>query len=309
MKVFQRFQYFSIPGILAVTAFALQMFTANSYGFFPDEFYYIACAKHLASGYVDHPAMVALWTKLSLLFGNSIYALHFLPALAGVGTIILTARITLVLGGSRFAASLAALAVLDGTVFWVMFGFMSVNAFDIFMVTLTGYLFIMALQNPSTPRWLLVGIAAGVGLNTKMTMLVFGFGLLAGLLFSSRRKLLLTWPPYIAALCAIFLFVPFLIWQAIHDWPTLEFIRNAALHKNLDLTLTQFFLALTVSLGPLILCISAIGLAFFLPSLLYIPSGGNHKYCVLRRLSPESIELLLCRPRNSDSHCSRRTSH
>ena len=37
----------------------------GGYGYFRDELYYLACSKHLAAGYVDHPPfsifVLALW--------------------------------------------------------------------------------------------------------------------------------------------------------------------------------------------------------------------------------------------------------
>ena len=35
-------------------------FSARGYGFFGDELYYLACADHLAFGYVDHPPF-SIW--------------------------------------------------------------------------------------------------------------------------------------------------------------------------------------------------------------------------------------------------------
>jgi len=48
------------PAIVLYLAFAkllLHLLTAARYGIFRDEMYYVACSKHLAWGYVDHPPM------------------------------------------------------------------------------------------------------------------------------------------------------------------------------------------------------------------------------------------------------------
>lgn len=51
--------------------FALTLWTGHlGYSYFRDEFYYIACGRHLAWGYVDHGPIVALQARLGeVLFG------------------------------------------------------------------------------------------------------------------------------------------------------------------------------------------------------------------------------------------------
>src|ERR1700754_3298934 len=65
--------------------FALTLYTQHlGYGYFRDEFYYIACGRHLAWGYVDHGPIVAVQARLGeILFGNSIFGIRVLSAFAG----------------------------------------------------------------------------------------------------------------------------------------------------------------------------------------------------------------------------------
>ncbi len=246
MKFGKAASYLLSPVAFALLAFALLMATANNYGIFTDELYLYACAQHLAFGYVDQPPFIAWVTRFSLVFGKSLFVLRFFPALAGAGTVLLAAAIARALGGKRFAAVLASLSILCGSAFWIMFGYVSMNAYDIFFITLVSYLFILVLQKGTMLLWILLGIAVGLGLNTKLTMLVFSFGLFAGLLLTSRRRLLLTRYPYIAAAIALAMFIPHLVWQAANGWPTLEFIRMAG-EKNLNLPVTTLILQLAVA--------------------------------------------------------------
>src|SRR6201994_2674318 len=89
--------------------FALTLWTQHiGYGYFRDEFYYIACGRHLAWGYVDHGPLVALQARIGeLLFGDSIFALRVLPAFAGSLTVLLTGLLAWSLGGRRAAQFLA----------------------------------------------------------------------------------------------------------------------------------------------------------------------------------------------------------
>ncbi len=89
---------------LAATKFLIH-FAVNitgAYGFFRDEFYYIACSDHLALGYVDHPPLSIYLLKISrLILGDSLVAIRFLPALAGALTVFFTGLIVKELGGTR----------------------------------------------------------------------------------------------------------------------------------------------------------------------------------------------------------------
>ena len=54
--------------------------TARGYGYFRDELYYLACARHLDFGYVDQPPLVAVIARLvSATLGTSRYALRLKP--------------------------------------------------------------------------------------------------------------------------------------------------------------------------------------------------------------------------------------
>src|ERR1700676_841585 len=98
---------------LAFANFLLHLYFNNQYGYFRDEFDYMACGDHLAWGYVDHPPLVPFLIKLSrLLLGDSLRSIRFIPALATSAAVILTALIARELGGGRFALLLSAVAFL-----------------------------------------------------------------------------------------------------------------------------------------------------------------------------------------------------
>jgi Dolichyl-phosphate-mannose-protein mannosyltransferase len=103
----------AIACLLASAAVLLQMATNGRYGYFRDELYYIATSDHLAWGYVDFAPLASLLPRVSrFLFGDSLHAIRFLPALANGAEIVLTGLITRELSGKRFAMLLACLSVL-----------------------------------------------------------------------------------------------------------------------------------------------------------------------------------------------------
>jgi hypothetical protein len=72
----------------------LHLLTATRYGYFGDELYHLACGEHLDWGYVDQPPLIAgiAWFTRHIL-GESLFAIHFLPAVAGALLVWLTGRI------------------------------------------------------------------------------------------------------------------------------------------------------------------------------------------------------------------------
>src|SRR5439155_10200673 len=98
---------------IAAAQLALQLYAGRHYGYFVDELYYLACARHLDWGYVDQPPLIAAIARIAkAVFGDSLLAMRFPAALAGAGTAVITGMIARELGGKRFAQGLAALFVL-----------------------------------------------------------------------------------------------------------------------------------------------------------------------------------------------------
>jgi dolichyl-phosphate-mannose--protein O-mannosyl transferase len=64
-----------------------------------------------------------------IVFGDSLHALHFLPALAGAAKILLTGLIARELGGRRLAVALACLCVLVSPVFLIIDNQLAMNTF------------------------------------------------------------------------------------------------------------------------------------------------------------------------------------
>ena len=98
-----RHQGIGWPVAVLVGAKLILHLTANGlgeYGYFRDELYYIACSEHPDFGYVDHPPFSIFLLLLSRsVFGDSLFALRLLPALAGAATVLLAALMAREMGG------------------------------------------------------------------------------------------------------------------------------------------------------------------------------------------------------------------
>ena len=171
--------------VLAIAAFALHFAGRDRYGFFRDELYYIACGNHLAFGYVDQPPLIAVVARLSsFLLGTTLSAFRFFPALAGVCLVLLTGWMTRELGGRRFAQVLACLAVLLAPIYLAFGSFLSMNAFEPVLWMACACILVRILKGGDARLWLLFGAVAGIGLENKHTMLMFGFGVVTGLILT-----------------------------------------------------------------------------------------------------------------------------
>src|SRR5438270_13462212 len=67
----------------SLVALAVHLLTNRGYGYFRDELYFIACARHLDWGYVDFSPLSAWLLRGELiLFRRSLFAVRSLPAIA-----------------------------------------------------------------------------------------------------------------------------------------------------------------------------------------------------------------------------------
>jgi hypothetical protein len=206
----------------------------DGYGYFIDELYYIACAKRLAFGYVDHPPLsmlvLAIWSGLA---GTSTAAIRFLPAFFGAGTVFMTGWIARRLGAGFFGQGLAALAYMVAAVPMVMFGIYTMNALQMLIWALLLYLLVRIGGGDSSSLWVWFGVLAGLGLQNKHTLVMLAIGLAAGLLLTSARRFLNEKRLWYGGVISLLILLPNILWQIQNGWPSLEFYRNAALIKNL----------------------------------------------------------------------------
>lgn len=254
-----------IVGIIACGQFGLLMASHGNYGYFRDEFYYMACAEHLDWGYVDHPPFsILLLAAVRAVFGSSIHAIRLLSTLSGALLVVLTAYLTRILGGKRFAIFLSALiAALSPTVL-AFSGFCSMNAFD-FLFWAGGFIVLVnILKKPRSSMWILLGVLMGLGFQNKFSMAVFGVSMILAITITSHRKLLFNTNALYAAAIALLLFLPHIIWQHVNEWPTIEFITNATSYKIAGSTPLQFLANQLILANPIVVPVLLLGILWLL---------------------------------------------
>lgn len=239
----------------------------GAYGYFIDEFYYLACADHLAPGYVDHPPLsVLLLRVLRATIGDSLPALRVVPALAGAMTIVLIGLIARRLGAGLPGQALAAGAAMIGTVYHVTFSYYSMNALSMLLWTACFWVLIEIERRDEPRLWLLFGVLSGLGLENKHTFVLLPLGLAVGLLLTkARRHLASRWLWLGCAISAVLL-LPNLAWQASHGWPSIAFYRNADLYKNIQTPPIMVLAYQLLATNPGAVPVWIAGLCFFLVS-------------------------------------------
>jgi hypothetical protein len=218
------------PGLLAVSAglAALLVTTSGGYGYHRDELYFIALGDRPAFGYVDQPPLVPLLAHaLDDIFGGSLVWLRLPSALAAALMVLVTGLIAREFGGRRDAQLLAAASFAVSAIVMAVSHLLSTSTFDLLAWTVVTWLFVRALRDGGR-TWILVGLVAGIGLQTKVLVAFLLFALVVGLLAAGPRDVFRSRWPWIAVLVAVVIWTPYLWWQATNGWPQLDLSRAIA---------------------------------------------------------------------------------
>jgi 4-amino-4-deoxy-L-arabinose transferase-like glycosyltransferase len=236
-------------GVAAAVVIVLHLATNSTLGFHTDELYYLDCGRHPAFGYVDFPPIVPLLARLETgLLGVTPWALRILPSIVSGLLVALFGAYVRRLGGSLWLQGIALVAAIaapyivgSGDVFQTVI-------FDLATWMLAMYWFLCIVIDRRARHWIFLGITLGIGLEVKFTILGLIAGLLtAALLTPALRRELRTRYPWIAAVIALLIWAPNVVWQVVNGFPTLTYVVN---HQGSGggVAINVVFLALYVSL-------------------------------------------------------------
>jgi hypothetical protein len=239
---------FALGPVLVVVALkcALTFAVAGRYGWHRDELYYAVAGLHVQGGYVEFPPVTALLAALArVLFGWSLVGLRAFTVLASARTVFVGALVARELGATRRAQTLAAVLIAFCP------GMLATNwlfqpvAFD--QLTTMVVLWLAVRLARGRGSWPLLGVAAGIGLETKYTLAVVLVLLIATFLVW-RRDVLSPLGLSLAVAIAVVLVVPNLVWEAGHGWTSVHFFLNPP-PSGSDETRPQFVGNLLLSMG------------------------------------------------------------
>jgi hypothetical protein len=253
---------------IALAKLLLHIYFNNRYGYFRDELYYMACGSHLAWGYVDQPPLIPfLVHACRAVFGDSLRSIRMVPALATSLLVVQTALIARELGGRRFAMALSAVAVALAPIYLSDGSLLTTNCLEPNLWMGCAYCAILAVKRADPRYWLWFGVIAGIGLEEKYTIALFGFAIVVGLLLTKERRAFADKWIWLGGAAAFLIFLPNLLWNFHYHWPFLQLMHNIrAEHRDLVLPAGEYFFQQSLFIGLLALPIWLAGLVALLGS-------------------------------------------
>jgi dolichol-phosphate mannosyltransferase len=236
---------------MIIYACVLRLLYAGSVELMPEETYYWNYARHLDFGYLDHPPMVAWMIRLSTaLFGQTEFGVRAGALCCGVITSVFTYRLTRNVFGATSA--LAALLLAQALPFFFLAGFLTTpDALLTAAWAAALYYLERALIAGQSNAWWMLGISIGVGMISKYSIALLVPVTLAFMLWDPKsRGWWRRFEPYGAALLAVAIFSPVLIWNAQHDWASFAFQTSRRLAEAPRFTLHRLIASLLVLLTP-----------------------------------------------------------
>src|SRR5205807_1307788 len=228
-----------------------------------DEAYYWMWSKHLASGYYDHPPMVALVIRLgTMITGDSELGVRLVSILLALPMSWAVYRAAAILfGGMRLAATAT---ILLNVTLMAAIGTMIVTPDAPLLVASCFVLFALAkvLETGWGAWWLAVGAAVGAALLSKYTALFFGPAIAIWLVSvpKLRRWLLSPWP-YLGAAVSLAIFSPVIFWNADHHWVSfIKQIGRARIEEFKPAFIAELIPTQVAFATPLVFILGAMGL-------------------------------------------------
>jgi 4-amino-4-deoxy-L-arabinose transferase-like glycosyltransferase len=192
----------------------------------PDEAYYWLWSRALASGYPDHPPMVALWIRLgTALAGNGALGIRLLSPWSVAAASLLAADAAERLFPGR-EAGLGAAALLNATLLFGVGGVLMTPDAPLLAFWIACLWALARLLDGGKARWwIAAGAFAGLAMDSKYTAGLLWFGIILWLLVTPALRGWLRRPwPWLGAALALALFLPVVLWEARHGWPS--FLRQ-----------------------------------------------------------------------------------
>src|SRR6202142_3992954 len=269
---------------IALANLLFHIYFNNRYGYFRDEFNYMSCGDRLAWGYVDQPPLIPFLIHVCrALLGDSLRSVRFIPALASSFLVIQTAVLARELGGRRFALLLSAVTIVIAPQYLSNGGLLGTNCLEPNLWMGCAYFAILAIKRNDPRNWLWFGLVAGLGMQEKYSIALFGFGVVVGLLLTEQRRVFANKWIWLGGAAAFLVFLPNLLWNLHYHWPFIELMRNIrAEGRDVVLPPLQYFFQQTLLVNFLTAPIWITGLValfFSRPLKIYRVLGWSYLVC------------------------------
>jgi 4-amino-4-deoxy-L-arabinose transferase-like glycosyltransferase len=219
----------AIAVLIVTVAAVIRAIFATIIALPPDETYYWEWSRHLAGGFFDHPPAIAVLIRAGTsLFGATPFGVRIGSVCVGWAASVFLVLLARRLADER-AAIIAAVALCCMPLAAAGLVLATPDAPLLFAFTLT----LLALDHAisadpgsalATRWWLAAGVALGIAFVSKYNAVLLPLGvLIACLAVPSLRRQLRTPGPYLAAVVAVLVFLPVILWNARHQWVSFRF--------------------------------------------------------------------------------------
>ena len=248
-------QWLAVAALIAAMT-AMRVIYAGVIDLRTDEAYYWTWSKENVLSFLDHPPMIAWFIRFgTAIFGDTNFGVRFAGIVAMLVTQLLLAdivrRVT-----HDFRAVVIALLMPEAALYYgLLMAKVSPDVALIPFAVAMVWALVRLTESGDGRWWLAAGVFAGLALLSKFTAVMLLPAVVAFMLVPRwRRRWLLSPYPWAAALIAVVLFSPVLIWNAGHDWATFRFqsVRATATHE-LSLRTVGDFIGLQFGLVGFIL--------------------------------------------------------
>ena len=236
---------------MVVVASALRLVYGGWVELMPEETYYWNYARHLDIGYLDHPPMVAwLIAAGTRIFGSGEFGVRFgAICMGGIATFFVY-RLTRNVFGR--ASALVAVVLMQTLPFFFLTGLLITPDAPLMAAWAASLYFLeRALVAGRREAWWGAGLCLGMGLLSKYTIVLVA---LSAFIFAIVDPMARRWlrrpEPYGAAVLALAVFSPVLIWNARNEWVSFLFQTSRRLADRPQFALHKLIGSVVVLLTP-----------------------------------------------------------
>jgi 4-amino-4-deoxy-L-arabinose transferase-like glycosyltransferase len=233
----------------------IRLWAAAYIGLAPDETYYWLWSQSPALGYSDHPPVVAwsIWLSTKVL-GDSAIGIRMPSILSALVTSAAVFGTAHQLFSSRSIALRAVLWFNAMILIGVGAIFITPDAPSTMFWALAVWALSVISRGGSPRFWLLVGLFAGLGCDSKYTNFFLGLGIFSWILVDPSARRWLSNPWFAAGgVIAALIFLPVFLWNAQHDWISFSMqFGRLGIHEVTARYLGEYLISQVGLLNPIV---------------------------------------------------------
>ncbi len=227
-------QLLAVAAVIAALT-AMRVIYAGVIDLRTDEAYYWTWSKENVLSFLDHPPVIAWFIRFgTAIFGDTNLGVRFAGIVAMLVTQLLLADIVRRVTHDVRAIVIAVLMPEAALYYGLLMSKVSPDVALIPFAVAMVWALVRLHESNDARWWLAAGGFAGLALLSKFTAVMLLPAVLAFMLVPGwRRRWLVSPYPWAAALIAVLVFLPVLIWNGQHDWASFRFqlVRATATHE------------------------------------------------------------------------------